>query len=78
MALRGLRSTGRFMNADEARQRGLVAKVVPDERLREDAHELAHALGGKDRAAYRVNKQWLRRDLRAALDRAAEASAHEP
>ncbi len=69
--------TGRFMDAEESWQRGLVAKVVPDDRLRDHAHELARSLGGKDHAAYRANKQWLRRDLRAALDRAAEASARE-
>src|SRR5262249_58361806 len=45
--------SGRTFGAEEAFTLGLVSRIVPDERLREEARALARALAGKSRSAMR-------------------------
>lgn len=59
--------TGRRMPAHEALTRGLVAAVVPADELKHAATVLAGKLGAKERRVFADNKQWINRQLKAAL-----------
>ena len=61
--------TGRLMNAVEAERAGLVARVVPEERLLEEAIEAATLIAGYGRIATIAAKE--------AVDRALEVSLQE-
>ncbi|MCR8547251.1 enoyl-CoA hydratase [Salipiger sp. P9] len=50
-------STGRFADAEEARQMGLVNRVVPGEQLAEAAQDLAETVAGKLGAAVKIGKE---------------------
>jgi enoyl-CoA hydratase len=48
--------TGRSFGADEATSLGLVSRVVPDERLRDAAREMAGIFAAKSRTAMRLGR----------------------
>ncbi|MEQ9693359.1 enoyl-CoA hydratase [Shimia sp. SDUM112013] len=50
-------TTGRFLNADEAREVGLVNRVVPVDQLDSAATDLAESVAGKLGAAVRIGKE---------------------
>jgi enoyl-CoA hydratase/carnithine racemase len=74
--------TGRVLGAEEALSRGLVLKVVPPEKLMEEAKALAAAIAAKPPRAVRQAKRLLRSaeavDLANFLELAAanQALAH--
>lgn len=71
--------TGGFISADEARQRGLVNRVVPAERLDDEIEQLLAAVLAKPRAALAAGKQlfYQQRELgiEAAYQLAGQAMA---
>jgi len=58
--------TGDAISAADAHLAGLVARVVPDERIEEAAHELCGRIARHSGAALRTAKQMLRAGERAA------------
>ena len=64
---RDLVLSGRRMDAAEARERALVATVVPMKDLAATAQAAALALAAKPPAAFALDKQWLARGLREEL-----------
>ncbi|WP_340526605.1 enoyl-CoA hydratase/isomerase family protein [Cupriavidus necator] len=62
--------SGRRMPAREALTRGLVAAVVPAVELKQAAAVLAGTLGAKERRVFADNKQWINRQMKAALSEA--------
>ena len=66
--------TGRMMDAEEAERSGLVARVVPADRLIDEALEVAHAIAGHGRIATRMAKQAINRAFETSL---AEGLAFE-
>ena len=66
--------TGEPMGAAEAHERGLVARVVPDELLEEDALALAAQIASKSPIALRVAKEAVNAAYEMNL---TEALAHE-
>lgn len=67
--------TGRRMSATEALQRGLVAAVVPGQRLADEAENHAAALAAKPRETFRLIKHWILERRRAEVQLAF--GAHE-
>ncbi len=67
--------SGRRMNAAEARQRALIADVVPAAELAAMAQQAALMLAAKPKAAYALNKQWMKRGLREEFAAANARSA---
>lgn len=71
--------TGGFIQADEARQRGLVNRVVPAEQLDDEVEQLLAAILAKPRAALAAGKQlfYQQRELgiEAAYQLAGQAMA---
>ena len=67
--------SGRRMNAAEARQRALIADVVPAAELAATAQQAALMLAAKPKAAYALNKQWMKRGLREEFAAANARSA---
>jgi enoyl-CoA hydratase/carnithine racemase len=67
--------SGRRMNAAEARQRALIAEVVPAAELAATAQQAALMLAAKPKAAYALNKQWMKRGLREEFAAANARSA---
>jgi enoyl-CoA hydratase/carnithine racemase len=67
--------SGRRMNAAEARQRALIAEVVPAAELAVTAQQAALMLAAKPKAAYALNKQWMKRGLREEFAAANARSA---
>jgi enoyl-CoA hydratase/carnithine racemase len=63
------------MNAAEARQRALIADVVPAAELAATAQQAALMLAAKPKAAYALNKQWMKRGLREEFAAANARSA---
>lgn len=59
--------TGRMVEADEARTAGIVARVFPDEKLREETLKVARALAKKGRVALRAAKQAVDRGANVDL-----------
>ena len=66
--------TGRMMDAEEAERSGLVARVVPADRLIEEALGVAHAIAGHGRLATRMAKEAVNRAFETSL---AEGLAFE-
>jgi len=58
--LRELLLEARVLNADEARQRGLVTRVVPDTQVAAEARRSAEAMAALSPQALRLNKRALR------------------
>jgi len=56
-----LHLTGRLMDAEEALASGLVARVVPDEKVLETAMEAAHIIAGQSRQAARIAREAVAR-----------------
>ncbi len=52
-------STGRLLGAEEARQAGLVSRVVPADRLDQDAGALLHQLASSSASALALTKRLL-------------------
>lgn len=64
--------TGREMSAEEARQIGLVTRVVPSDRLQAEARALASELLKHDAEALRTCKAFFRRLERVPMEDAAD------
>lgn len=75
--------TGDMINAETAREYGLVSKVVPDEALMDEARAVAGRIAANPRHAVRMTRRLLRqaynRDLSVTLElsSAMQALAHE-
>lgn len=71
--------TGSFVGAEEAREIGLVSRVVADESLLDEAHALARRIAAQPPHALRLSKRLIRDsqrlDLAASLDMAASMQA---
>lgn len=67
--------SGRRMSAAEARERGLIAEVVAAADLAATAQQTALLLAAKPKAAYALNKQWMKRGLREEFAAANARSA---
>ncbi|MGE5525863.1 MAG: enoyl-CoA hydratase/isomerase family protein [Rhodospirillaceae bacterium] len=72
---RDLVLSARRMSAAEAQQRGLINVVTSAASLASEADTTARMLAAKPKVAYALDKQWLARDLREALDEANARSA---
>ena len=59
--------TGRFMDADEAERAGLVSRVVPADKLLEDALETAEKIAGFSRPAVFMVKESVERAYETTL-----------
>jgi len=59
--------TGRTIDADEARQVGLVARVYPDETLLEETRREAARIAGYSRAAVMLAREVVDRALETTL-----------
>ena len=66
-------STGRFAEAEEARQMGLINRVVPGAQLAEATAELADTVAGKLGAAVKIGKEAFYAQAQMGID---EAYAH--
>jgi len=67
--------TGDFIDADEAREKGLVNRVVPVERLDEEVMALADSIRGKSAAAVALGKRLFYRQLEMGLEGAYQLAA---
>jgi len=65
--------TGRLMEADECKALGLLAQVVPPERVLDAAIDLAEQLSGKPPVAMRLDKQRFREMTEAGFRDCLEA-----
>lgn len=74
---RDLLLSGRLVDAEEARQIGLVTEVVPPERLMERAREMAGALLEASPTSLTYTKRLLRESSERELDRELEIAIHE-
>jgi enoyl-CoA hydratase/carnithine racemase len=63
-------TTGEFIEADRARDLGLVNRVVPGDRLAEETDALATKIAGKLGSAVRIGKRAFYDQLELPLDRA--------
>jgi enoyl-CoA hydratase/carnithine racemase len=68
---------GTMYSAEAALQIGLVDQVSSDEKLLEDARQVARRLAGKDAAAFRGIKHLLRGPLAEEMARNEKKSIHE-
>lgn len=59
--------TGRTIGADEADRSGLVSRVVPADRLLDEANEVAAAIAGMSRNASRMAKEAVNRAFESTL-----------
>ena len=67
--------SGRRMSAAEARARALIAEVVPAADLAATVQKAALMLAAKPKAAFALDKQWLKRGLREEFAAANARSA---
>jgi enoyl-CoA hydratase/carnithine racemase len=67
--------TGEFASAEQARERGLVNRVVAPERLDEEVDALAAAIVAKPRVAVAIGKQLFYRQLETGIERAYDDAA---
>ncbi|EPX76077.1 enoyl-CoA hydratase [Salipiger mucosus] len=63
-------TTGRFLDAEEARSVGLVNRVVPQDSLADETAELAATVAGKLSAAVRIGKRAFYEQAEMGLDAA--------
>ncbi len=68
--------TGRTLQAEEARRMGIYNRLVPEDRLMDEALELARQISGNPSIAVEQAKKALefRSDISAGLDAGFEAS----
>jgi len=69
--------SGAMYTAEEALQRGLVDQVSPENKLMEDAWEVAHRFAAKDGGAFRSIKGLLRRPASEEMKLSEERSVRE-
>ena len=69
--------TGRFIDAEEAKSIGLVNKVVPKERLMDEAMEMAKLLAGKPLLALRAAKETIHKGLSMTLEQGLDLEIDE-
>ncbi|MDY7108692.1 MAG: enoyl-CoA hydratase-related protein [Planctomycetota bacterium] len=71
--------TGRKIEADEALRRGLVNRIVPADRLMDEAMSLARTIASKSAPAIAATRRLLNQSLTASLDwqLASEAEAQD-
>jgi len=62
--------TGEFLTAHEAKARGLVNRVVPEEKLEEETKALAEIILSKPAQAVRLGKQLFYRQLEKPIQEA--------
>lgn len=74
--LRELLIEARVLNAQEAFERGLVTRVVPDDVVAAEARAAAVRIAGLSPQALRLNKRALRQFVMPALSSAADRAAH--
>jgi methylglutaconyl-CoA hydratase len=74
---RDLLLSGRLLDAEEARQMGLVNEVVPEGKLMTRAHELATSLVEASPTSLRHTKRLLADLCQKELDRELETAIHE-
>jgi enoyl-CoA hydratase/carnithine racemase len=74
--LRELLIEARVLNAQEAFERGLVTRVVPDDVVAAEARAAALRIAGLSPQALRLNKRALRQFVMPALSSAADRAAH--
>lgn len=67
--------TGDFIDAESARARGLVNRVVAPDRLDAEVAALLHSIKAKSPAAIRMGKQMFYRQLEMGLDAAYQYAA---
>jgi enoyl-CoA hydratase/carnithine racemase len=67
--------TGRFMEAEEAERWGFYNRLVPPERLLDEARSLAHSLAHGPTFAHAVTKNQLHQEWNLGVDEAIEAEA---
>lgn len=60
--------TGRMVDAEEAQRMGLVNRVVPHDRFRDEVRELATELAARPRLPIRRAKEALRKSLSSSLE----------
>jgi len=68
--------TGDFISAQEARQRGLVNRVVPADALDAEVEQLLQRLLGKPREALAMGKQLFYRQLEAGVEAAYQLAGN--
>ena len=61
--------TGRIISADEALGHGIVSRVVPADRIDDEALELAHEIAKRPRLAVRMSRHVIARLSTAEVDR---------
>ncbi len=74
---RDLLLTGRILDAEEAKQLGLVNEVLPPEQLLARAHELAETLAANSPESLLATKRLLKAYSHAELDRQIAAAVDE-
>ena len=67
--------TGRFMEAEEAERWGFYNRIVPPERLLDEARELAHSIAHGPTFAHAMTKRQLHHEWDMGVDQAIEAEA---
>lgn len=70
---RDLTLTGRLLDAEEAREIGLIARVVPADRVMAEAMEVARLMAGKPPVAMKYTKKYFAELIRDRLQSAYEA-----
>ena len=66
--------TGRLIDAQEAREAGIVHRIVPQEQVTPAAIALAHEMALLPQLAMRLDKSWLREMTQSAFDAAFAAA----
>jgi enoyl-CoA hydratase/carnithine racemase len=67
--------TGRFLEAEEAERWGFYNRIVPPERLLEEARGLAHSIAHGPTFAHAMTKRQLHQEWNMGVDQAIEAEA---
>jgi enoyl-CoA hydratase/carnithine racemase len=67
--------TGEFISAEEAKERGLVNRVVPPEHLDDEVEKLITAIVAKPRVAVAMGKEFFYRQIELGIAPAFAASA---
>ena len=68
--------SAQIIDAQEAEKIGLVNKVVPHDRLLEEAHKMAKEIASHPPVAIKLAKQALRRGMESTLSQAIDYETH--